>query len=186
MNVVVLFLLFEDLDGRGSVEQDRHAAVVNRPCIDISHLTGDRFLFSHFVNAAVHAGHGPNFARVGLDALAVAGVHHLVVATRGDVVSDFISKEFDTEFLSNQLSVGRVSSQDHFATTLGDKTVDSGGFRSVERLLRCGDDEKGAMGVLPVVDQHGGGHRVGNVVIAQRFPHQRELLFLEFIAVFVR
>ena len=154
-------LVFEHLNCGGAVEQNREAAVV--------HVNGDADLYVsarlagfvlHVGHVAGQAGGRPHAARIAGQGVAVRTLH-LVVAVR---VDHGVAKELHTKEVRDGLGVGRVGGEDDLSTLLGDEVVNRVGFGRIEGLLGTGDDEQGAVRLLPIVDKHRGGHCVGDGV----------------------
>ena len=178
-------LFIQDLNGRGAVEQDRHAAVVDVLLTDIFLGTGDGLFIAHRGDISLHAGDRPEFLGVGRNSVVVF-VGDLVVAAGVDVVAHGCVKVLHTELFSHLLGVGRVGGEDDLAGSLGDEVVDSGGLSSIKGLLGSSDDQERAMRVLPVVHQHGRRHRIGDGEVLNAVSHERELLLLVVRLGFVR
>ncbi len=153
-------LVFEHLNCGGAVEQDRKAAVVHVTGVDLRFRTCLTGFVLHVGHVARQARGRPHAARIAGQGVAVRTLH-LVVAVR---VDHGVAKELHAKEVRDGLGVGRVGGEDDLPTLLGDEVVNRVGFGRIEGLLGTGDDEQGAVGLLPIVDKHRGGHRVGDGV----------------------
>ena len=104
-----------------------------------------------------------------------------------------VSEVSDPELGGQPVRVRSIGCDNHLATLLSNEVVYRISFSLVNRLLWSDNQEHGAMRILPVVDQHWRGHRVGDEItvirilpiivgISERVPHVGELVqFLIFV-----
>ena len=98
------------------------------------------------------------------------------------LIVERVSEIGHPELRGKPVCIGPVGSHDYLSTLLGYEVVDCIGLGLVDWLLWGDNQEHGPVRVLPVVDEHGSGHRVCHEVpvstVIKAAAHVRELVEL--------